>query len=83
MFCLPYSQTLAYKMSLSKSILKRKQLDMKAKIKIIQGYDEAVLKEGKVNMTQFALTHGLARSSLQTILASISLQCMMQKLMEK
>ena len=56
---------------------------MKAKIKIIQGYDEAVLKEGKINKTQFALTHGLAKSSLQTILASISRQCMMQKLMEK
>ena len=37
---------------------------MKAKIKIINDYDEAVLKEGKVNKTQFALKHGLAKSSL-------------------
>ena len=56
--------------------MKRKQLDMKAKIKIIQQYDEAVLKEGKVNQTQFALKHGLAKSSLQTISASKSRQCM-------
>jgi len=56
-------------MSLSKPVLKRKQLDMKAKIKITQEYDKSVFKEGKVNKTQFALKHGLAKSSLQTILA--------------
>jgi len=51
------------------SLSKRKQLDMKAKIKIIQDYGDAVFKNGKVNKTQFALKHGLAKSSLQTILA--------------
>ena len=65
-------------MSLSKPVLKRKQLDMKAKIKITQEYDDAVFKKGKVNKTQFALKHGLAKSRLQTILTSKS-----QKLMEK
>ena len=36
-------------MSLSNTTLKRKQLDMKSTIKIIQEYDEQVAKEGKVN----------------------------------
>ena len=36
-------------MSLSKSTLKKKQLDMKSKTKIIQEYDKQVEKEGKVN----------------------------------
>ena len=57
---------------LSKPDLKRKQLAVKAKI--IQGYDETVLKEGKLNKTQFALKHGLAKSNLQTILTSKSRQ---------
>ena len=48
-------------MNLYKPVLKRKQLDMKAKIKFIQEYDEAVLKMGKINNTQFALKHGLAK----------------------
>ena len=48
---------------------------MKAKIKIIEEYDEAVAK-GKVNKTQFELKHVLAKSSLQTILASKSRQSM-------
>ena len=64
-------------MSLSKPVLKRKQLDMKAKIKIIQEYDDAVFKKGKVNKTQFALKHGLAKASLQTInFSNKSRQCM-------
>ena len=71
-------------MSLSKPVLKRKQLDMKAKIKIIQEYDDAVFKKGKVNKTQFALKHGLAKSSLQTILAiNLGSVWTLQKLMEK
>ena len=44
-------------MSLSIPVLKRKQLDMKAKINLIQEYDDAVFKKGKVNKTQFALKH--------------------------
>ena len=59
-------------MSLSKPVLKQKKLDMKAKIKIIQEYDDAALKKGKINKTQFALKHGLAKSRLQTILTSKS-----------
>ena len=43
--------------------MKRKQLDMISKNKIIQDYDEKVAKEGKVNNAQFASKHGLAKSS--------------------
>ena len=46
-------------MSFSKPNLKRKQLDMKSMIKIIQEYDEQIAKEGKVNKPQFAVKHGL------------------------
>ena len=64
-------------MSLSKPVLKRKQLEIKAKIKIMHEYDDAVFKKGKVNKTQFALKHGLAKSSLQTInFSNKSRQCM-------
>ena len=63
-------------MSLSKPGLKRKQFYMKAKIKIIQVVRQSSVKKGKINKTQFALKHGLAKSSLQTISASKSQQCM-------
>ena len=49
---------------------KRKVLDFKQKQKIIQEYDELVKLQGKVNKTKFAEKHGLAKSSLSTILDS-------------
>ena len=49
-------------MSLSKQTLKRKQLDRKYMIKIIQEYDEQVAKEGKIPKAQFASKHGLTKS---------------------
>ena len=38
---------------------KRKVLDFKQKQKIIQGYDELVKRQGKVNKTKFAEKYGL------------------------
>ena len=49
---------------------KRKVLDFKQKQKIIQEFDELVKTQGKVNKTKFAEKHGLAKSSLSTILDS-------------
>ena len=49
-------------MSFSKPNLKRKQLDMKSTIKIIQEYDEKIAKEGKVNKAQFASKHSLTKA---------------------
>ena len=46
---------------------KRKVFDFKQKQKIIQEYDKLVKLQGKVNKTKFAEKHGLAKSSLSTI----------------
>ena len=51
------------------NINKRKILDMKDKIRIIEAFDEKVKKEGKVNKAQFAAPYGLTKSSFGTILS--------------
>ena len=53
---------------------KRKVLDFKQRI--IQEFDELVKTQGKVIKTKFAEKHGLAKSSLFTILDSKNRQVM-------
>lgn len=55
-------------MSLSKPMLKRKNLDITQKKKIVYEYDRLISTGVKVNKAQFAQNHRLARSSLQTLL---------------
>ena len=57
-----------YKMSLSKPMLKRKNLDITQKKTIIYEYDRLISAGVKVNKDKFAQNHRLARSSLQTLL---------------
>ena len=62
-------------MSFSKPNLKRKQLDMKSTIKIIQEYDEQVAKEGKVNKAQFASKHSLTKTIKKIIKNTFPYAC--------
>ena len=49
-------------------MLKRKNLDITQKKKIVYEYDRLISTGVKVNKAQFAQNHRLARSSLQTLL---------------
>ena len=49
--------------------MKRKILDMKDKLRIIEAFDEKVKTEGKVNKAQFAAQYGLSKSSFGSILS--------------
>ena len=49
--------------------MKRKILDMKDKLRIIEAFDEKVKTEGTVSKAQFVAQYGLSMSSFGSILS--------------
>ena len=59
--------------------MKRKILDMKDKLRIIEAFDKKVITEGKVNKKQFAAQYGLSMTSFGSILNNASLWKLRQR----